>query len=122
MLRPGSRRKPVGLGFDGPADVASARCSRNFASAWWLGARFQRERHPMMDIRENMEVVDANDQHVGIVEKVEGTRIKLSSHDMLDPRKPFLDMSQVSTVEGNKVKLRQKVSAVSTRAFLSSEG
>ncbi|WP_187829492.1 DUF2171 domain-containing protein [Labrys sp. KNU-23] len=76
----------------------------------------------MMDIRENMEVVDANDQHVGIVERVEGTSIKLSDDDILDPRRPFIDISQVSAVEGNKVKLRQKVSAVSTRAFLSSDG
>ncbi|MBP0581256.1 DUF2171 domain-containing protein [Labrys sp. LIt4] len=83
--------------------------------------RLSRECTAMMDIRENMEVVDANDQHVGIVEKVEGTMIKLSSEEILDPRKPFLDISQVSAVEGNKVKLRQKVSAVATRAFLSPE-
>lgn len=75
----------------------------------------------MMDIRENMEVVDANDQHVGIVGSVEGSSIKLSSEDILDPREPFIDISQVSAVEGNKVRLRQKVSAVATRAFLSSE-
>lgn len=31
-----------------------------------------------MEVCEHMEVVDANDQHVGIVEKVEGERIKLS--------------------------------------------
>jgi hypothetical protein len=71
-----------------------------------------------MDICEHMEVVDANGQHVGIVEKVEGDRIKLSKKDALDPQHFFLDKSQVAGVEGNKVKLSQKVSAITTRAFL----
>ena len=72
-----------------------------------------------MDICEHMEVVDADGQHVGIVDKVEGDRIRLIKSDALDPQHPFLDKSQVAGVEGNKVKLSQKVSAVTTRAFLS---
>jgi hypothetical protein len=74
-----------------------------------------------MDICEHMEVVDANDQHVGIVDKVEGDRIKLTKKDALDPQHLLLDISQVAGVEGNKVKLFQKVSAITTRAFLSPE-
>jgi hypothetical protein len=74
-----------------------------------------------MDICEHMEVVDANGQHVGIVEKVEGDRIRLTKKDALDPQNLFLDKSQVAGVEGNKVKLSQKVSAITTRAFLSPE-
>jgi hypothetical protein len=74
-----------------------------------------------MDICEHMEVVDANGQHVGIVDKVEGDRIKLTKKDALDPQHRFLDKSQVAGVEGNKVKLSQKVSAITTRAFLSPE-
>jgi hypothetical protein len=74
-----------------------------------------------MEICERMEVVDANNQHVGIVEKVEGDRIKLSKKDALDPRDLFLDKSQVASVEGNKVKLSQIVSAITTRAFVSPE-
>jgi hypothetical protein len=74
-----------------------------------------------MGICEHMEVVDANDQHVGIVEKVEGTRIKLIEKDALDPQHLYLDKSQVAGVEDNKVKLSQRVSAVTTRAFLSPE-
>ena len=72
-----------------------------------------------MEICKQMEVVDANDQHVGTVEKVEGDRIKLIKKDALDPQDLFLDKSQVASVEGNKVKLSQKVSAIPTRAFLS---
>jgi hypothetical protein len=74
-----------------------------------------------MEIFEHMEVVDAHGQHVGIVEKVEGDRIKLTKKDALDPQHLFLDKSQVSGVEHNKVKLFQKVSAITTRAFLSQE-
>jgi hypothetical protein len=66
----------------------------------------------------HMEVVDANDQHVGIVEKVEGDRIKLTEKDALDPQHLFLDKSQVASVGDNKVKLTQKVSAVTTRVYL----
>jgi hypothetical protein len=44
-----------------------------------------------MDICEHMEVVDANGQHVGIVEKVEGDRIRLTKKDALDPQSLFLD-------------------------------
>lgn len=74
-----------------------------------------------MDIREHMEVVDANDQHVGIVQSVEGDRINLIKNVALDPRHPFIDKSQVAAVVDNKVKLSQKVSAVTTRAFVSPE-
>ena len=72
-----------------------------------------------MEIYGHMEVVDANGQHVGIVEKVEGDRIKLIKKDVLDPQGLFLDKGQVGSVEGNKVKLSQKVSAIPTRAFVS---
>jgi hypothetical protein len=72
-----------------------------------------------MDICEHMEVIDATGQHVGIVESVEGDRIKLIKKDALDPRLPFIDKSQVAAVEDDKVKLSQIVSAITTRAFLS---
>jgi hypothetical protein len=74
-----------------------------------------------MDICEHMEVVDADGQHVGIVEKIDGDRIRMTKKDALDPQHLFLDRSQVAGVEGNKVKLLQKDSAVTTRAFLSPE-
>ena len=74
-----------------------------------------------MDICEHMEVVDADGQHVGIVDKVEGDLIRLTKKDALDPQHLFLDKSQVAGVEGNKVTLSQKESAVTTRAYLSPE-
>jgi hypothetical protein len=72
-----------------------------------------------MDISEHMEVVDANDQHVGIVKSIDGDRINLVKDDALDPRHPYIERSQVAAVEHNKVRLAQKVSAITTRAFVS---
>ena len=74
-----------------------------------------------MEIAAHMEVVDANDQYVGTVEKVEGDRIKLVEKDALDPRDPYVDMSRVEKVESNKIHLSQHVSSITTRSFLSSE-
>jgi hypothetical protein len=74
-----------------------------------------------MEICAHMEVVDANDQHVGTVESVEGDRIKMFEKDALDPKEHFLKRSQVVAVDENKVRLSQKVSAITTRAFLSPE-
>ena len=75
----------------------------------------------MMDIQERMEVVDANDQHIGIVQSVEGDRINLVKNDALDPRHPYIEKNQVAAVAENKVTLSQKISAITTRAFVSPE-
>ena len=74
-----------------------------------------------MEICALMEVVDANDQHVGPVESIQGDRIKMFEKDALDPKELFLNRSQVAEVDINKVRLSQKVSAITTRAFLSLE-
>ena len=72
-----------------------------------------------MDISKNMEVVDANDQHVGIVDMVEGDHIKLEKEMALDPRQLTIAKSEVERVEGNKVYLSRSASAITTRAFVS---
>jgi hypothetical protein len=51
-----------------------------------------------MDICEYMEVVDADGQHVGIVDSVEGDRIKLTKEDALNALDRFLDKSQVAGI------------------------
>jgi hypothetical protein len=71
------------------------------------------------EIGANMEVVDAHDQYVGIVESLDGDRIKLVTDSALDPRDPYVARAHVVAVDGNKVRLNQKISAVTTRAFLS---
>ena len=65
-----------------------------------------------MDIREHMEIVDADGTHVGTVDKLEGDRIKLTKKDSGDGQHHFIEKSQVATVEGNKVKLSQKASSL----------
>jgi hypothetical protein len=62
-----------------------------------------------MDICEHMDVVDADGQHVGTVDKVEGDRIKLTKKDSLDGQHLFLDKRQVAGVEGNKVRLSESI-------------
>jgi hypothetical protein len=74
-----------------------------------------------MEICAHMEVVDANDQHIGTVETVEGDRIKLMNDDALDPKQLYIDKSLVAKIDANKVYLSQHVSAITARAFLSSE-
>jgi hypothetical protein len=65
-----------------------------------------------MDIREHMEIVDADGTHVGTVDKLEGDRIKLTKKDSGDGQHHFIEKSQVATVEGNKVKLTQIASSL----------
>ena len=74
-----------------------------------------------MEICAHMEVVDANDQHVGTVETVEGDRIKLMNDEALDPKQLYIDKSRVAKIDANKVYLSQHVSSITARAFLSSK-
>ena len=74
-----------------------------------------------MEIRENMEVVDSNEQHVGTVESVQGDEIKLMAADAIDPQRLTVTLSEVDRVDVNKVYLARAVSAITTRAFLSRE-
>jgi hypothetical protein len=70
----------------------------------------------MMDIREHMEIVDADGTHVGTVDHVEENRIKLTRKDSQDGKHHFLDIKQVAGVEGNKVKLNQKAASLKMQA------
>ena len=63
----------------------------------------------MTDIKEHMEVIGADGVHIGTVDKVEGSRIKLRKKDSGEGshrgHHHFIDMSLVAEVEGNKVRL-----------------
>jgi hypothetical protein len=63
----------------------------------------------MQDIKEHMEVIGADGVHVGTVDKVEGTRIKLTKMDSGEGAHKghhhFISRSLVAEVEGNKVRL-----------------
>jgi hypothetical protein len=63
----------------------------------------------MTDIREHMEVIGADGVHVGTVDKVEGSRIKLTKKDSGEGSHKghhhYIDRGLVAGVEGNKVRL-----------------
>ena len=68
-----------------------------------MGSRFAEQ------IREHMEVIGADGQHVGTVDHIDGEQIKLtkSDSDMASgsAQHRYLPLSQVASVEGDKVRL-----------------
>lgn len=57
-------------------------------------------------IKEHMEVIGSDDQHVGKVDRVEGQRIKLARKDpSAGGQHHYIDVSKVSSVEGERVRL-----------------
>ena len=62
-----------------------------------------------MDIKEHMEVIGADGVHVGTVDKIEGSRIKLTKKDSGEGSHKghhhFIHKGLVAEVEGNKVRL-----------------
>jgi hypothetical protein len=60
-------------------------------------------------IREHAEVIGADGVHIGTVDGVEGSRIKLTRKDSGEGSHKghhhFIDLSLVAEVEGNKVRL-----------------
>ena len=52
-------------------------------------------------IKEHMEVVGSDGEHVGIVDKLEGERLKLTHHDsQAEGKHHFLPVSAVANVDG----------------------
>ncbi len=60
-------------------------------------------------IKEHMDVIGADGVHVGTVDKVEGSRIKLTKKDSGEGSHKghhhFIDGSLIAEIEGNKVRL-----------------
>jgi hypothetical protein len=59
-------------------------------------------------IREHQEVVDADGKHLGTVDHVQGDKIKLSRKDSDDGQHHYVLLSQVSGIDGNRVRLRER--------------
>lgn len=63
----------------------------------------------MSDIKEHMEVIGADGVHIGTVDKLEGSRIKLTKKDSGEGTHKghhhYIDKGLVAGVEGNKVRL-----------------
>jgi hypothetical protein len=63
------------------------------------------------DIREHMKVVGSDRQPVGIVDHVEGERIKLAKNDpQAKGEHHYIPSDWVDRVEGDEVKLRKSAS------------
>jgi hypothetical protein len=61
-----------------------------------------------MDIREHMEVIDANGRLVGVVDRIEGDRIKLTKAENIGAHEGhhhFISRGLVADVEGDQVRL-----------------
>ncbi len=62
-----------------------------------------------MNIKEPMEVIGADGVHVGTVDKVQGSRIKLTKKESGEGSHKghhhFIDKGLVAGIEGNKVRL-----------------
>ena len=57
-------------------------------------------------IREHMEVVGSDGQHVGTVDRVEGDRIKLTKNDpQAQGQHQYIPLNTVASVEQNSVQL-----------------
>ena len=71
-----------------------------------------------MDIKEHMEVIGADGVHVGTVDKVEGSRIKLTKKDGGEGTHKghhhFINKGLVAEVEGDKVRLSANASVAVT--------
>ena len=64
---------------------------------------------PETPVKEHMEVIGADDVHIGTVDRVENGRIKLTKVDSGEGRHRghhhYIDLSLVAEVEGRKVRL-----------------
>lgn len=81
-----------------------------------MSSRQQTEEQAVADIREHMEIIGKDGAHVGTVDRVEGTRIKLTKKDSAAGHQGhhhFIDRELVGSVEGNTVKLSVNADAVS---------
>lgn len=56
-------------------------------------------------LREHMEVIDANGDHCGTIDSIDGDRIKLTRRDSTDGQHHYVEMGQVAGIEGGQVRL-----------------
>jgi hypothetical protein len=74
-----------------------------------MQSRQERHMRDFSSIREHMAVIGADGVHIGTVDRVEGTRIKLTAQDSGEGshrgHHHFIPTSLVAEVEGNAVRL-----------------
>ena len=60
-----------------------------------------------MRIKEHMEVVDFDGNHVGTVDEVENERIKLTKSDSSDDKHHYLQLDSVAKIAENRIYLEK---------------
>ena len=64
-------------------------------------------------VKEHMEVKSADGRHVGVVDRVEGSRIKLTKSDPASGgTHHYIDLSTVDSIEGGAVNLSKSADEV----------
>jgi short-subunit dehydrogenase len=94
----------LGGGLAAAALISSLK-SKNEGESGFSG--FRGSRAPSLNIRENMEVVGADGQHVGTVDRVEYGEIKLTRKDSPDGKHHLISTELVESIAGDKVILTQ---------------
>jgi len=56
-------------------------------------------------LREHMDVLDANGEHCGTIDSIDGDRIKLTRKDSTDGQHHYVELGQVAGIEGGRVRL-----------------
>ena len=79
--------------------------SGNFGGGSGAGGQFADQ------IAKHQEVVDADGQHVGTVDHVDGDRIKLTRQDSADGEHHYVALSEVAGIESGRVRLSSSGSA-----------
>ncbi|MFM5932035.1 MAG: DUF2171 domain-containing protein [Novosphingobium sp.] len=67
-------------------------------------------------VREHMEVIDANGDHCGTVDSIDGDRIKLTRDDSSDGQHHYVEFGQVAGIEGGRLRLGEMSQAGSADA------
>jgi hypothetical protein len=62
-------------------------------------------------VQEHADVIDADGNHVGTVDHVEGNRIKLTRKDSPDGEHHYIDADHVESVDGDTVTLSEDYTA-----------
>jgi hypothetical protein len=59
----------------------------------------------LSQIHPDAEVIGADGVHIGVVDHIDGGRIKLTRMDSVDGRHHFIDAGLIADIEGGKVRL-----------------
>jgi short-subunit dehydrogenase len=91
----------VGAGL-GIAALLNARASKQQSDGYSDGNKIR-----SFDIREKMEVVGSDGEHLGTIDRVEYGEIKLTRKDSSDGKHHLIQTDSVKSIDGNKVTLSQ---------------